>query len=112
MRRPESQFVTPTGLQAAQHLGQAVRASRLAMNSTQADFSARARLSRATLARIESGDPAVSFSSWLSVMEEASLLHVFQANTPSQTLTPNRAATRQRASGQHGAAARQDAYDF
>jgi transcriptional regulator with XRE-family HTH domain len=112
MRRPESQFVTPIGAATAKHLGQAVRAARLAMNSTQADFSARARLGRATLARIESGDPAVSFSSWLSVMEEASLLHVLQANTPLQSPTPTRAAMRQRASGLHGAAARQDAYDF
>jgi transcriptional regulator with XRE-family HTH domain len=108
MRRPESQFVTPVGVAAAKHLGQAVRASRLSMNSTQADFSARARLSRATLARIESGDPAVSFSSWLSAMEEASLLHVLQTSTA----TPGKATPRQRASGQHGAAARQDAYDF
>ena len=114
MRRPESQFITPVGVAAAKHLGQAVRASRLAMNSTQSDFSARARLSRATLARIESGDPAVSFSSWLSAMEEASLLHVLKANgtTEAPTRAPTQAATRQRASGQHGAAARQEAYDF
>jgi transcriptional regulator with XRE-family HTH domain len=116
MRRPESQFVTPAGLQTAQQLGQAVRASRLAMNSTQADFSARARLSRATLARIESGDPAVSFSSWLSAMEEASLLQRLNADAGISAATPARAVVRpvmrQRASGLHGAAAREDAYDF
>jgi transcriptional regulator with XRE-family HTH domain len=112
MRRPESQFVTPAGLQTAQHLGQAVRTSRLAMNSTQADFSARARLSRATLARIESGDPAVSFSSWLSALEEASLLQRLNADTGIHAATQARTVTRQRASGLHGAAAREDAYDF
>lgn len=114
MRRPELDFVTPAGLEAAQQLGKAVRAARLAINSTQADFSARARLSRATLARIESGDPAVSFSSWLSAMEEASLLHLLQPSAPARTNapTPARAGTRQRASGLHGAAARKDAYDF
>lgn len=116
MRRPESQFVTAAGLQAAQQLGQAVRASRLTMNSTQADFSGRARLSRATLARIESGDPAVSFSSWLSAMEEASLLQRLNTDAdihaPTQTRASVRPVTRQRASGLHGAAAREDAYDF
>ena len=116
MRRPELDFVTPAGLDAATQLGKAVRASRLAMNSTQLDFSARARLSRATLARIESGDPAVSFGSWLSAMEEASLLHLLQPSpspSPSPSATKQaRAVTRQRASGLHGAAAREDAYDF
>ena len=118
MRRPELAFVTPAGIEAAEQLGQAVRAARLAMNSTQRDFSARARLSRATLARIESGDPAVSFSSWLSAMEEASLLHLLQPSPDSSSSartnvpTQARAATRQRAAGLHGAAAREDAYDF
>jgi len=116
MRRSELDFVTPAALDAAKQLGKAVRASRLSMNSTQLDFSARARLSRATLARIESGDPAVSFSSWLSAMEEASLLHLLQPSTsPSERAnaqTQARAVTRQRASGLHGAAAREDAYDF
>lgn len=114
MRRPELEFVTPAGLDTAERLGKTVRAARLAMNSTQSDFSARARLSRATLARIESGDPAVSFSSWLSAMEEASLLHLLQTSAPARANAPTqaRAVTRQRASGMHGAAARENAYDF
>ena len=112
MRRPESEFVTPVAQEAAKQLGKAVRASRLRMNSTQSDFSARARLSRATLARIESGDTAVSFSAWLSAMEEASLLHVLPSGARAASPAQAPSVTRQRASGLHGAAAREDAYDF
>lgn len=121
MRRPESQFATPRALSAAKALGASVRAKRLTMNSTQADFCARARISRATLARIESGDAAVSFAAWLSALEEASLLHLLESpgamRGEARGVATARAElttvpARQRASGAHGASARADAYDF
>jgi transcriptional regulator with XRE-family HTH domain len=74
MRRPEASFTSPQSTAAAVELGSAVRQARLGRNLTQADFAQRARISLATLQRIERGDPAVSFTSWLSAMETGALL--------------------------------------
>lgn len=79
MRRPEASFASPAAGEAAQRLGKSIQLARLARNVTQDDFSRRARISRPTLQRIERGDPAVSFTSWLSALEAASLLHLLKA---------------------------------
>lgn len=79
MRRPEANFASPLSASVATQLGGAIRVARLGRNLTQGDFAQRARISLATLQRIERGDPAVSFTSWLSAMEASSLLSVLKA---------------------------------
>jgi len=79
MRRPEVNFVSPVSASVATQLGRAVRLARLGRNLTQEDFAQRARVSVATLQRIERGDPAVSFTSWLSAMEAGSLLSMLRS---------------------------------
>lgn len=83
MRRPEASFTSPLSASVAAQLGGAIRVARLARNLTQADFAQRARVSLATLQRIERGDPAVSFTSWLSAMEVSSLLNLLKATAES-----------------------------
>lgn len=79
MRRPEASFASPQSAAVAKQLGGAIRLARLGRNLTQGDFAQRARVSLATLQRIERGDPAVSFTSWLSAMEAGSLLGALKA---------------------------------
>jgi transcriptional regulator with XRE-family HTH domain len=73
MRRSERHFATPASAALAQDLGAALRAARLARNRTVADGAARARVSPRTLHRIERGDVAVAFGSWLAVIESLGL---------------------------------------
>ena len=78
MRRKEVQFASPACKALAARLGESIRLARLARNQTQLDFAERARVSRRTLIRIEAGDLAVSFTGWLSALESASLLALFE----------------------------------
>lgn len=102
MRRPEANFASPLSATVAVQLGEAVRTSRLSRNLTQSDFAERARMSVATLQRIERGDPAVSFTSWLSAMEAGSLLAALQnatelaveSNSRARVMEPRRRASR------------------
>ena len=102
MRRPEANFASPLSATVAVQLGAAVRASRLGRNLTQADFAERARMSVATLQRVERGDPAVSFTSWLSALEAGSLLVALQnaaelaaqSNARVRVVQPRRRASR------------------
>lgn len=120
MRRPEASFASPRSTELAAELGAAVRQARLGRNLTQADFSQRARISVPTLQRIEKGDPAVSFTSWLSAMEAGGLLGVLtQASSPEAD--PLGAARRKSEQRQRAAKPRPkdgvlpdslDAYDF
>jgi transcriptional regulator with XRE-family HTH domain len=117
MRRPEAQFVSPLSASVAVQLGAAIRQARLIRNLTQADFSQRARISVATLQRIERGDPAVSFTGWLSTMEAASLLSALKAAAqPAADVHGNalrQLGQRQRASRPRSSASdRLDAYAF
>lgn len=96
-------------------LGAAVRSARLSRNLTQADFAERARMSVATLQRVERGDPAVSFTSWLSAMEAGALLPALRgvAETVGDTATPARTAEpRRRASRVPRQASSLDSYAF
>jgi|GEM_PF-1511539 len=116
MRRPEAAFASPASIEVARQLGSAVRSARLARNLTQADFAERARMSLATLQRIERGDPAVSLTSWLSAMEVASILSLLKRVADPQADAGGRARRqleeRQRATGSRGKASGTDPYDF
>lgn len=74
MRRPEAKFVSPQAQAAAQRLGQAVRAARLARNVTQENMAERARMSALTWLKIERGEVSVAMASWLSALEQTGLL--------------------------------------
>jgi transcriptional regulator with XRE-family HTH domain len=74
MRRNEQQFASPAVEAGADHLGHVVRQARLARRWTQAALAERARVSLATLKRIESGSISASLGAWLGVMEQVGLL--------------------------------------
>ena len=116
MRRPEAKFVSPVSASVATQLGHAVRLARLGRNLTQGDFAQRARISLATLQRIERGDPAVSFTSWLSAMEAGALLPILKAAAdPSADARGNaqrQLEQRRRASKVGSKASPADAYAF
>jgi DNA-binding XRE family transcriptional regulator len=76
MPRLEANFATPATREAAMQLGLAIRQARLARKLTTRECAERARTSRATLVRIESGDVAVRLGSWLLVLEVCNLLHL------------------------------------
>jgi transcriptional regulator with XRE-family HTH domain len=76
MRRPEKHFATPATVAVAKEAGATLRAGRVARRRTLDDAAERARVSRRTLHRIESGDVAVAFGSWLAVIESLGLLHL------------------------------------
>lgn len=114
MPRPEISFASPETTQAAQRLGVAVRQARLARNITRLDFSARARISPATLDRIEKGDVAVRLGAWLLALQTCDLLHLLkEISNPDADLLGAHARqqqVRKRASGKRGKVA--DDYDF
>ena len=116
MRRSEASFASPMSASVATQLGRAIRLARLGRNLTQEDFAQRARISVATLQRIERGDPAVSFSSWLSAMEVGSLLAVLKAaadpNADALGVAQRQLEQRRRASKVRSPASQVDAYDF
>lgn len=74
MRRPEAKFISPIALLHAKQLGQAVRAARLARNSTQEAMAERARMSSLTWLKIEKGEVSVAMGAWLSALEHTGLL--------------------------------------
>lgn len=74
MRKKEADFATPAALKAAAHLGALVRQARLARSWTQLGLAERARISLATLKRMEGGGVEVSLGGWLAVFESLGLL--------------------------------------
>jgi transcriptional regulator with XRE-family HTH domain len=116
MRRPEAKFASPLSASVATKLGEAIRRARLSRNLTQGDFAQRARVSVATLQRIERGDPAVSFAAWLSALEAGALLPVLKAAAePSADVQGNalrQLEQRKRASKLRSNASQLDAYAF
>jgi len=76
MRRSEKHFATPATAALAKEVGAALRAARVARRRTLDDAAERARVSRRTLHRIESGDVAVAFGSWLAVIDSLGLLQL------------------------------------
>lgn len=79
MRRNETHFATPAAEKTAAHLGQLVRQARLARSWTQQGLAERARISLATLKRIEGGAVEASLGGWLSVFESLGLLPLVSA---------------------------------
>jgi transcriptional regulator with XRE-family HTH domain len=77
MRRQEQQFASPKVLAASVRLGRLVRTARLARNWTQRELAERARVSIATLRRIESGAVEASLGAWLAAFESLGLLPLF-----------------------------------
>ena len=74
MRRNESKFISPMAQLHAKQLGQAVRAARLARNSTQEGMAERAKMSALTWLKIEKGEVSVAMGTWLSALEVTGLL--------------------------------------
>lgn len=74
MRRKESDFASPVAQATAAHFGELVRQARLARVWTQQALAERARISLATLKRMEGGAVEVSLGGWLSVFECLGLL--------------------------------------
>jgi transcriptional regulator with XRE-family HTH domain len=74
MRRSESKFISPMAQLHAKQLGQAVRAARLARNSTQEAMAERAKMSALTWLKIEKGEGSVAMGTWLSALELTGLL--------------------------------------
>lgn len=76
MPRPEKSFATPEVTLAARELGMAIKQARLARNRTRNDFAERARISAATLDRLEHGDVAVRMGAWFAALQAANLLQL------------------------------------
>lgn len=76
MQRPELNFATAETLKSATKLGAAIKQARLARNYNRTDFATRAKISPATLDRLEKGDVAVRFGAWLLALQFCNLLHL------------------------------------
>lgn len=79
MRRKEADFATPAATRAAAHFAGLVRQARLARSWTQQGLAERARISLATLKRMEGGAVEVSLGGWLAVFESLGLLPLLRA---------------------------------
>ena len=79
MKRQAILFLSPRALAVASHLGGLVRQARLARHWTHAELAERARVSTATLKRIEKGAPSASLGAWLSVFERLGMLPLLQS---------------------------------
>ncbi|PKL94560.1 MAG: hypothetical protein CVV18_08570 [Gammaproteobacteria bacterium HGW-Gammaproteobacteria-8] len=74
MKRQESEFASPLVEATGRHLGALVRQARVARNWTMAELAERARVSLATLKRIEGGSLSTSLGAWLAVFERVGLM--------------------------------------
>lgn len=74
MKRQESEFASPPAEATGNHLGALVRQARLARKWTLAELAERARVSMATLKRIEGGSLSTSLGAWLAVLERVGLM--------------------------------------
>lgn len=74
MKRRESEFSNPSAEAAGHHLAALVRQARLARQWTLAELAERARVSPATLKRMEGGALSTSLGAWLAVLERVGLL--------------------------------------
>lgn len=98
MRRKETDFATPAVVKTAGHFGDLVRQARLARSWTQQGLAERARISLATLKRMEGGAVEASLGGWLAVFESLGLLPLLSAlqDPASAALLDNTKAKRAR----------------
>ena len=78
MQKQEADFASSASLNMAKKLGDAIRLARIARNRSREDLAQRSKMSRNTLARLESGDVAVRMGAWLSALEATGLLHLLE----------------------------------
>jgi transcriptional regulator with XRE-family HTH domain len=78
MKRQALNSISPGAQSVATHLGSMVRQSRLARQWTLAELAERARVSTATLKRLEAGSSSTSLEVWLAVFERLGLLPLLQ----------------------------------
>lgn len=78
MKPTASQTVTRRGQATAQHLGQLVKTARLARDQPRAELATRARVSPATLVRMEQGQTGIALWAWLNVFEVLGLLSLLE----------------------------------
>ena len=74
MRRKTSDFATLAAQQTAKHLGDMVRSARLARGWSQESLAERARVSPATMNRLEKGGVNIALGTWLAAFERLGLL--------------------------------------
>ena len=74
MKRRESEFASPPVEATGRHLGALVRQARIARRWTMTELAERARVSLATLKRIEGGSLSASLGAWLAVFERVGLM--------------------------------------
>jgi len=83
MKRIVSASVYNSTAQAAQIMGQNIRAARQARGWTMAEAAERSVISLNTYKKIEAGDPSVAFGFWLQTFYQLDLLqHLAQATSP------------------------------
>ena len=74
MKRVASDYNTPQEIATAMHLAGLVKTARLARGWSQAELAERARISPATMSRIEKGAVGSTLGAWLSVINRLGLL--------------------------------------
>lgn len=74
MRRAATDYATTATVTTAKHLARLVKTARKARGWSQESLAERARISPATMNRLEKGGVSVSLGTWLAVMERLGLL--------------------------------------
>lgn len=83
MKKDINNSILPSLEAPLQQMGKHVRAARQARNWTIAEAAVRIGVSTATYKRIEAGDPAVAFGSWMTAFLQMQLLdQIVAATTP------------------------------
>ncbi len=75
MRRSSADYATSTTMNSAKHLAGLVKNARKARGWSQESLAERARISPATMNRLEKGNVSISLGTWLAVMDRLGLLH-------------------------------------
>ena len=74
MRRNTTAYATVATQKTAKHLGEMVRSARMARGWSQESLAERARVSPATMNRLEQGGVNIAFGTWLAAFERLGLL--------------------------------------
>ena len=84
---PDKNWVAMSDKALAEHIGAFIRHHRLVLNKTQNDTARAAGISRSTLSLLEKGE-AVTLATLLQVLRVLDLLHVMDAFTIEQEISP------------------------